>query len=60
LISIRKVTVEKGAEISGVDLSAPLAADVIDGIKQAWAGHLVLRFRGQMTERAPCISSVRK
>jgi taurine dioxygenase len=37
-----------GAEISGVDLSAPLAADVIDRIKQAWADHLVLRFRGQI------------
>jgi taurine dioxygenase len=36
-----------GAEISGVDLSAPLAPDLIDAIRQAWDTHLVLRFRGQ-------------
>src|SRR5260370_38489651 len=36
-----------GAEISGVDLTKPLAAQTVQAIKDAWAKHLVLVFRGQ-------------
>ena len=36
-----------GAEISGVDVSRPLPADVFSSIRAAWLDHLVLRFRGQ-------------
>lgn len=36
-----------GAEISGVDLSRPLDAALADGIRQAFAEHQVLFFRGQ-------------
>lgn len=36
-----------GAEISGVDLSKPLSAHEVKAIKDAWAKHLVLVFRGQ-------------
>ena len=37
-----------GAEISGVDLSRPIEADVFSTIRQAWLQHLVLRFRRQL------------
>jgi taurine dioxygenase len=36
-----------GAEISGVDLSKPLSEHEVAAIKDAWAKHLVLVFRGQ-------------
>ena len=36
-----------GAEVSGVDLSRPLAADVLAEVKDAWARHAVLAFPGQ-------------
>lgn len=36
-----------GAEIIGVDISEPLASDVITALKQAWHTHLVLLFRDQ-------------
>jgi taurine dioxygenase len=36
-----------GAEVSGIDLRAPLPADIVAALKQAWGEHLVLRFRGQ-------------
>jgi taurine dioxygenase len=36
-----------GAEVSGVDLSEQLPADVIAEIHQAWLAHHVLFFRGQ-------------
>jgi len=36
-----------GAEISGVNLREPICAVDFAEIKQAWAEHLVLRFRGQ-------------
>jgi taurine dioxygenase len=36
-----------GADIAGVDLSAPLSAPDFGAIHQAWMRHLVLRFRGQ-------------
>jgi alpha-ketoglutarate-dependent taurine dioxygenase len=36
-----------GAEIKGVDLKRPLSAATVAAIKEAWALHLVLVFRGQ-------------
>lgn len=36
-----------GADISGLDLSQPLADEVFQRIHDAWMKHLVLRFRGQ-------------
>ena len=36
-----------GAEIKGVDLTRPLTAETVQAIKDAWAKHLVLVFRGQ-------------
>jgi taurine dioxygenase len=36
-----------GAELSGVDLSKPLAHHEVEAIKQAWDQYLVLVFRGQ-------------
>jgi taurine dioxygenase len=35
------------ADVSGVDISAPLSDEVFDAIRDAWMQHLVLRFRGQ-------------
>ena len=36
-----------GAEISGVDLTRDLSKETVRAIKDAWANHLVLVFRGQ-------------
>jgi taurine dioxygenase len=36
-----------GADIEGVDLSRSLDTSTIDGIRNAWLDHLVVRFRGQ-------------
>jgi taurine dioxygenase len=36
-----------GADIGGVDISKPLAAEDRDAIRKAWLDNLVLRFRGQ-------------
>jgi taurine dioxygenase len=36
-----------GAEIRGLDLSQPVPADVKQALRDAWAKHLVLVFRGQ-------------
>jgi taurine dioxygenase len=36
-----------GADIEGIDISKPLDDATLATIRQAWADHLVLRFRGQ-------------
>jgi taurine dioxygenase len=36
-----------GADIEGIDISVPLDEATLATIRQAWADHLVLRFRGQ-------------
>ncbi|MDO8288945.1 MAG: TauD/TfdA family dioxygenase [Parvibaculum sp.] len=36
-----------GAEVRGLDLTAPLDAETFDAIQQAWYDHSVLLFRGQ-------------
>ncbi|MBT6277095.1 MAG: TauD/TfdA family dioxygenase [Chromatiales bacterium] len=39
-----------GAEVNDLDLSAPLADDTIQGLREAWAEHLILVFRGQQLD----------
>jgi taurine dioxygenase len=41
-----------GADVEGVDLARELSAETVAAIKQAWADHLVLRFRGQRLDDA--------
>jgi taurine dioxygenase len=36
-----------GAEVRGLDLSRPIAGEVADGLRRAWARHKVLLFREQ-------------
>lgn len=47
-ITIQSLSPALGAEISNVDLHAPVGPAMLAEIKQAWDEHLVLRFRGQM------------
>jgi len=47
-ITIKSLSPALGAEISSVDLHAPVSPATLAEIKQAWDQHLVLRFRGQM------------
>ncbi|HEY6240180.1 MAG TPA: TauD/TfdA family dioxygenase [Burkholderiales bacterium] len=46
-ISVKKVGDALGAEIGGVDLSKPVAADTFAAIRKTWLDNLVIRFRGQ-------------
>ncbi len=46
-VTVRPTGAALGADIDGVDLAQPLAPAGVEAIKQAWADHLVLRFRGQ-------------
>jgi len=46
-IDVRPTGAALGAVIEGVDLARELSPETVDAIKQAWADHLVLRFRGQ-------------
>src|SRR6185436_3240852 len=42
-----------GAEVSGVDIAAGLAAEQVRAVREAWHAHLVVVFRGQrMTDDA--------
>lgn len=36
-----------GAEVRGLDLTAPLETEIFDAVEQAWFDHSVLLFRGQ-------------
>jgi taurine dioxygenase len=47
LLEITKLGPALGAEVGGLDLSAPLSEAVFREIRAAWLEHLVLRFRGQ-------------
>lgn len=49
-IQVRPIASALGAEVSGVDLSAPLDDDTFGEIKRAWLEHLVLFFRDQNLE----------
>lgn len=46
-LKIQKLADALGAEVSGVDISKPIAKDDLQEILAAWKEHLVLRFRGQ-------------
>jgi hypothetical protein len=46
-IQVKKLGGALGAEVSGIDLSRPVAAETFAEIRTAWLDHLVLRFRGQ-------------
>src|SRR5262245_7724646 len=46
-IEVRPLSPACGAEIRGVDLTKPLTEAQVSAIKDAWAKHLVLVFRGQ-------------
>ena len=47
MINVKRISGALGAEIEGVDLSRPLAADMVAAIRTAWLEHLVIFFRGQ-------------
>ena len=46
-IDVRAIAGALGAEVHGVDLSAPLADDLRDELRRAFLEHLVIFFRGQ-------------
>jgi alpha-ketoglutarate-dependent taurine dioxygenase len=46
-VKVEKIGSALGAEVSGIDLSRPLASATFGAIRQAWLEHLVIRFRGQ-------------
>jgi taurine dioxygenase len=46
-ISVRPIAGALGAEISGVDISRPLGADVVAEVRAAFLDHLVIFFRDQ-------------
>jgi taurine dioxygenase len=47
MITVKKLAPALGAEIGGVDVTAPLDAEIVEAIRKAWLEHLVLRFRNQ-------------
>jgi taurine dioxygenase len=50
-IEVRPLSPACGAEIRGVDLTKPLTEAQVNAIKNAWAKHLVLVFRGQQVSQ---------
>jgi len=46
-ISLKPLTQFVGAEVSGIDLSAPLTQDVVEFLNTAFNNHVALVFRGQ-------------
>jgi taurine dioxygenase len=46
-ITVTPLSSALGAEVSGIDLRHPIDSLTLAALKQAWADHLVLRFRGQ-------------
>jgi len=46
-IDVRPIAGALGAEISGVDVSQPLAPEILAEIRRAWLDHLVIFFREQ-------------
>lgn len=47
MINVKRLSGALGAEIEGIDLSQPLAADTVAAIRKAWLEHLVIFFRKQ-------------
>ena len=46
-IMVKPTGAALAADIADVDLAGAVAPEAVAAIKQAWADHLVLRFRGQ-------------
>jgi len=46
-ITVKRLAPALGAEVSGIDLRAPIDEAAFAELKRAWHEHLVLRFRGQ-------------
>lgn len=59
-ITITPLAPSIGAEVSGVDLHRPLDDEAFSRITQAWAEHLVLRFRGQRLSDPELLSLSRR
>jgi taurine dioxygenase len=53
---VTKQTDSLGAEISGLDLRAPMDAETLIAVRAAWLDNLVLRFRGQKLSDAELIA----
>jgi taurine dioxygenase len=49
-----------GAEVSGIELSAPVPESDFSTIRQAWREHMVLRFRGQSLSDAQLLAFSRR
>ena len=49
-LKIERVGHACGARVTGVDLSKPVPADILDAIRKAWLEHLVLAFPGQQLD----------
>jgi taurine dioxygenase len=47
MMQVEKLGQALGAEVSGVDLSQPIAPELFARIREAWLEHMVLRFRAQ-------------
>jgi taurine dioxygenase len=58
-ITVTPLAPALGAEVSGIDLHAPLDGDTLAQIRQAWSDHLVLRFRGQVLSDPQLLSLTR-
>jgi taurine dioxygenase len=59
-LQIRPTGAMLGAEITGLDLSQPLAPEVIAIVQQAWDGHLVLLFRDQALDESRLLQFARQ
>ena len=59
-LSIEPVAGALGAEISGVDLSAPLSDDTVAALRRAWLEHLVIFFRDQPLTPAQFLAFARR
>lgn len=46
-LTLTPISPALGADVSGVDLHAPIDDSTVAALKDAWSQHLVLRFRGQ-------------
>lgn len=46
-LEVRKISDALGADVLNLDIRQPLAPDMLAALMQAWADHLVLRFRAQ-------------
>jgi taurine dioxygenase len=46
-IEVTPLSAACGAEIKGIDLTRPLSDEAVRAVKDAWAKHLVLVFRGR-------------